>query len=97
LVDASNPIHEWMERARSTVQPKIDEESPDTDAPIPSAMVTTTTHPQDLQRRTRSSSISEWARKNIGDSHRGKIRHMLCGLQGTAKDRRAKQSHLMEL
>jgi hypothetical protein len=72
LVDASSPIHEWMERARSTVQPKIDEESPDTDAPIPSAMVTTTTHPRDLQRRTRSSSISEWARKNIGDSHRGK-------------------------
>jgi hypothetical protein len=39
LIDASNPIHEWMERARSTVQPELDEESPNTDAPIPSAMV----------------------------------------------------------
>jgi hypothetical protein len=72
LVDASNPIREWMERARSTVQPELDEESPDTDAPIPSAMVTATTHPRDLQRRTGSSSVSEWAQKNISDSHRGK-------------------------
>jgi hypothetical protein len=72
LVDASNPIREWMERARSTVQPELDEESPNTDAPIPSAMVTAITHPRDLQHCTGSSSISEWARKNIGDSHRGK-------------------------
>jgi hypothetical protein len=72
LVDASNPIRERMERARSTVQPELDEESPDTDALISSAMVTATTHPRDLQRRTGSSSVSEWARKNIGDSHREK-------------------------
>jgi hypothetical protein len=45
LVDASNPICEWMERARSTVQSELDEESPDTDAPIPSVMVIATTHP----------------------------------------------------
>jgi hypothetical protein len=59
LVDASNPIREWMERARSTVQPELDEESPDTDASISSAVVTATTHPRDLQRRTGSSSVSE--------------------------------------
>jgi hypothetical protein len=58
LVDASNPIHEWMERARSTVQPELDEESSKTDAPIPSAIVTATAYPQDLQRRTGSQSIS---------------------------------------
>jgi hypothetical protein len=45
LVDTSNPICEWMERARSTVQPELDEESLDTDAPIPSAMVTATADP----------------------------------------------------
>jgi hypothetical protein len=39
LIDASNPIREWMEYARSTVQPELDEESPGTDAPIPSVMV----------------------------------------------------------
>jgi hypothetical protein len=61
LVDASNPIHEWMERARSTVQPELDEESPDTDASIPSVMMTVITHPRDLQCRTGSSSISECA------------------------------------
>jgi hypothetical protein len=72
LVYASNPIHEWMERAKSTVQHELDEESPDTDAPIPSAMMTATAHPRDLQCRTGSSSILEWARENIDDSHRGK-------------------------
>jgi hypothetical protein len=61
-----------MERARSTVQLELDEESSDTDALIPSVIVTATAHPRDLQRRTGSSSISEWARKNIDDSHRGK-------------------------
>jgi hypothetical protein len=54
LVDASNPICEWMERARSTVQPELDEESPEIDAPIPGSMVTATSDPRDLQRRTRS-------------------------------------------
>jgi hypothetical protein len=52
LVDASNPICEWMEHARSTVQPELDEESPETNAPIPSSMVTATADPRDLQRRT---------------------------------------------
>jgi hypothetical protein len=65
-------IREWMERARSTIQPELDEESPNTDAPIPSAMVTATAHPRDLQCRTGSPSVLEWAWKNIGDSHRRK-------------------------
>jgi hypothetical protein len=54
LVDASNPIREWIERARSTVQPELDEESLETDASIPSLMVTATVDPRDLQCRTRS-------------------------------------------
>jgi hypothetical protein len=57
LVDASNPIREWMERARSTVEPELDEESSETDAPIPSAMVTATANPRDLQCRTGSQSV----------------------------------------
>jgi hypothetical protein len=72
LVDVSNPIHEWMEHARSMVQSKLDEESPKTDALIPSAMVTATADPRDIQCRTGSQSISQWARKNIGDNHKGK-------------------------
>jgi hypothetical protein len=48
-----------MERARSTVQPELDEKSPETDALIPSLMVTATADPRDLQRRTRSQSISQ--------------------------------------
>jgi hypothetical protein len=72
LVDASNHIREWMERARSMVQPELDEESPETVALISSSMVTTTVDPRDLQRRTGSQSVSQWARKNIGGSHKGK-------------------------
>jgi hypothetical protein len=52
LIDASKPIHKWMERARSMVQPELDKESPDTDAPIPSVMITAAADPRDLQRRT---------------------------------------------
>jgi hypothetical protein len=59
LVDASNPIHEWMECARSTVQPELDEESPETDAPISSVMVTAIVDPRDLQCRTGSQSVSQ--------------------------------------
>jgi hypothetical protein len=72
LVDVSNPIHKWMERARSTVQPELDEESPETDALIPSLMMTVVADPQDLQRRTGSQSVSQCAWKNIGDSHKRK-------------------------
>jgi hypothetical protein len=54
-----NTIHEWMERARSTVEPKLDEESPETDAPIPSVMVTVTADPRDLQCHTGSQSVSQ--------------------------------------
>jgi hypothetical protein len=72
LVDVSNLFREWMEHARSMVQPKLDEESPKTHAPISSSMVTATADPRDLQHRTGSHPISQWARKNIGDSHKGK-------------------------
>jgi CheY-like chemotaxis protein len=72
LIDASNPIREWIERARSMAQPELDEESPATDALIPILMVTATADPQDLQHCTGSQSVSQWARKNIGDNHKGK-------------------------
>jgi hypothetical protein len=72
LVDASNPSHEWMERARSTVQPELDEESLKIDAPIPSSMVSATPDPRDLQRRIVSQSVLQWTRKSICDSHKGK-------------------------
>jgi hypothetical protein len=72
LVDVSNPIGEWMDRARSTVQHELDEESLETDVPIHTLMVIATAVPQDLQRHTESQSVSQWAQKNISDSHKGK-------------------------
>jgi hypothetical protein len=74
LVDASNPICEWMECARSTVEPELDEESPKIDAPIPSVMVAATADARDLQRCTESQFGSQWAQKNIGDGHKRKIK-----------------------
>jgi hypothetical protein len=91
LVDVSNPIREWMECARSTVQPELDEESPETDAPIPSSMVIATADPRDLQCRTGSQSVSQWARKNIGDSHKGKRKTY------AMMSKRQSTRHLMQL
>jgi hypothetical protein len=96
LIDASNPIREWMECARSTIEPELDEESPGTDAPISSMMVTATADPWDLKCCTGSQSISQWAQKNIGDSHKGK-KHMLWGQKGKEKDWREGQLDLMQL
>jgi hypothetical protein len=45
LVDVSNPIREWIDHARSTAQPELDEESPNTDAPITRAIVTAAADP----------------------------------------------------
>jgi hypothetical protein len=51
-----------------TCQPELDEKSIEIDAPIPIAIVIAIADPRDLQHRTGS----QWARKNIGDSHKGK-------------------------
>jgi hypothetical protein len=53
-------------------QSELDDESPDTDAPIPSVMVIAIANHRDLQCRTGSLSILKWAQRNIGDGHRGK-------------------------
>jgi hypothetical protein len=39
--------------------------------------LTGTADPRDLQCRTGSQSVLQWARKNIGDSHKEKRKHML--------------------
>lgn len=88
LVDASNPIREWMEGARSTNAPELDDEDTESDPPIPSPLVTTTLDSHDLQRRTGSSSVSEWARKTIGDSHVGKRKSF--AMQPTRHSKRLK-------
>jgi hypothetical protein len=97
LVDASSPIHEWMKRARSTVQPELDEESLETDAPIPSSIVTATADPRDLQRRAGSQSVSQWVRKNISDSHKGKRKTNAIRQKGKSQDWSEDQSDLMQL
>jgi hypothetical protein len=96
LVDGSNPIHQWMERAGSTVELELDEESSETDAPIPSVMVTATADSWDLQRRTESQSVSQLARKNIGDSHKGEKKN-ICYEVEKAKHKTEGKISLMQL
>jgi hypothetical protein len=72
-------------------------ESSETDALIPSLMVTATADPQDLQRCIGSQSVSQWARKNIGDSHKRKRKIYAMRPKGKAQDEREGQSDLMQL
>ena len=66
LSDHGNAIKEWMEYGRSTQDPVLDEEDTESDCPLPSHLVT------DPVGSFPSQDLSQWARKNIGDSHIGK-------------------------
>ena len=50
LNDVNNPIREWMEAGRSVGVPELDEETSDSDAPLPSHFVSDTVDPSDLRR-----------------------------------------------
>jgi len=72
LNDVDNPIREWMEAGRSVGVPELDEDDSDSDAPLPSHLVSATVDPSDLRRQTEAPSISDWAAKVVGDTHTGK-------------------------
>src|SRR6266508_3797830 len=75
LNDANNPIREWMEAGRSVGVPELDEETSDSEAPLPSHFVSDTVDPSDLRRQTGAPSITQWASKVVGDTHTGKRKH----------------------
>ena len=75
LNDANNPIREWMEAGRSVGVPELDEETSDSESPLPSHFVSDTVDPSDLRRQTGAPSITEWASKVVGDTHTGKRKH----------------------
>ncbi|KAK3118492.1 hypothetical protein QOZ80_9BG0700110 [Eleusine coracana subsp. coracana] len=68
LYDQSNLIRDWMEHGRSNAIPLLDEESTESDTPIPSRMVIEDDTSSELQRITRTSSLA----KHVGDTHIGK-------------------------
>jgi hypothetical protein len=72
--DENNPVREWMEYGRSNRAPVLDEDEDEDegDIPIPSHILRDQIDPEDLRRATSDNCISDWARRNIGDTHLGK-------------------------
>ncbi|GJN08015.1 hypothetical protein PR202_ga25899 [Eleusine coracana subsp. coracana] len=61
-----------MENGRSNAMPLLDEESTESDTPIPPRMVIEDDTPAELQRITGTTSLAKWADKHVGDTHIGK-------------------------
>ena len=70
--ETNNHISAWMDNARSNACPELDEDSAESDAPLPSQLVSDLVNLDDLRRTTGASSIAEWADTNVGDTHIGK-------------------------
>jgi uncharacterized membrane protein YgcG len=73
--DEENPLREWMEYGRSNRDPVLDEDDDDRDIPLPSHIITDHIKTQDLCTSTGDDCISDWARRNVGDTHLGKRKH----------------------
>jgi len=88
--DENNPVREWMEYGRSNRAPVLDKDDDDDDIPLPSHIVRDQINVSDLREATGDDSISDWARKNVGDTHLGK-RKLQKGLaKGVTKRRKGK-------
>ncbi|XP_015649249.1 uncharacterized protein [Oryza sativa Japonica Group] len=70
--ESNNQIKKWMDNARSNANPELDEDSTESDAPVPSPLVANLVDLTDLRRTTGASTIAEWADVNIADTHIGK-------------------------
>ena len=65
-------MREWMEYGRFNRAPVLDEDDDDGDIPLPSHIVRDQINLLDLREVAGDDSISDWARKNVGDTHLGK-------------------------
>lgn len=61
-----------MDNAWSNACPELDEDSTESDAPVPSPLVADLVDLTDICRATGASSVAEWAEQNVGYSHIGK-------------------------
>jgi hypothetical protein len=68
----NNPLREWMEYGRSNHGPVLDEDDDDGDVPLPSHIVTDHINDSDLHDATGDACISDWAHRNVGNTHLGK-------------------------
>jgi len=88
--DENNPVREWMEYGRSNRALVLDEDDDDGDIPLPSHIVRDQINVSDLREATGDDSISDWARKNMGDTHLGKRKLQKGPTKGDPKHRKGK-------
>jgi hypothetical protein len=67
-----NPVPEWMEYGRSNEAPVLDAANDDGDVPILSHIVSDHIDPSVLRDATGDECITDWACRNVGDTHLGK-------------------------
>jgi hypothetical protein len=67
--DENNPVREWMEYGRFNRAPVLDEDDDDGDIPLPPHIVRDQINMSDLREAMGDDSISDWAYKNMGDTH----------------------------
>ena len=79
-----------MEYGRSNRAPVLDEDDDDGDIPLPSHIVRDQINVSDLHEATGDDSISDWARKNMGDTHLGKRKLQKGPKKGDPKRRKGK-------
>jgi hypothetical protein len=91
------PVREWMEYVRSNREPVLDEEDEDSDIPIPSQLVRDQIDPRDLETSTSDDCISDWARRNVGSSHIGKMLFQSGPKQGDPKCQKGKTTAPIEV
>jgi len=88
--DENNPVRKWMEYGRSNRAPVLDEDDDDGDVPLPSHIVRDQINLSDLREATEDDSISNWARKNVGDTHLGKRKLQKGPTKGDPKRQKGK-------
>ena len=88
--DENNPVREWMEYGRSNRAPVLDEDEDDGDVPLPSHIVRDQINLSDLREAMGDDSISDWARKNVGDTHIEKRKLQKGPTKGHPKRRKGK-------
>jgi L-ascorbate metabolism protein UlaG (beta-lactamase superfamily) len=88
--DEHNPVREWMEYGRSNPAPVLDEEDGDGDVPLSSHLVRDHIHPTGLRDDMGDDCISNWAHRNVGDTHLGKRKLQKGVTMGDLKRRRGK-------
>ena len=88
--DENNPVREWMEYGRSNWAPVLDEDDDDGNIPLPSHIVRDQINLPDLREATGDDSISDWARKNVGDTHLGKRKFQKGPTKGDPKCQKGK-------